>query len=171
MNMLMKSKTFKNKKGEKIKILSRDIQSRKDPYIERIPWITAEQYVTWINVRGWGGKPSLWYVTIPTWESLWSYNITSSSIWFTPKFVNIQWYLDWTTKSSCDISIDWTITVWLYDIWGSPRFNSTRAINLFDSAGSRFQADFIWFINWGIEVDITQNSYANDVELVITAYS
>ena len=173
----MKSKTFKKEDWEKVIIKSRDIKSRKDPFIEAIPWITTQQYRDWIEVRKIVIPDAVTIsrvvttINVAVSVSTWSYDLTSSDIGFTPSFVNIKWFLDWWDRSWCDISMDWTRQAWLYSVWESPRFADNRAINLFDTASNRFQANFTSFIDWWVRISITQNSHDNIVKLAVTAYA
>ena len=168
----MKSKTFKKEDWQKVIIKSRDIKSRKDPFIEAHPWITTQQYRNGIEVRG--GSSSTQVITtidIAVSVSTWSYDLTSTDIGFIPSFVNIKWFLDWWDRSWCDISMDWTRQAGLYSVGSSPRFADNRAINLFDTASNRFQANFTSFIDWWVRISITQNSHDNIIKLAVTAYS
>lgn len=123
--------------------------------------------VEWTISGGWSTRVG--YISIPTWVPLGTYDITSSDIPFTPSYVNIKGYLWSWIRSWCDICMDGTTNAGIYSVWSSPRFLNNRAINLFDDATSRFQADFISFINWWIRVDVTQNNYTVAVELAIIA--
>lgn len=147
-----------------------DIKSPQ-PINNNVPWITTEQYKIWVWVNGssWSA-PTVATIYIPTGVALWNYDLTSDEIGFTPSFINIKWFLDEGDRSWCDINIWNGITAWLYTVGISPRFTDNRAINLYDDASNRFQANFVEFIPWWLTVDITQNGYDDIVSLAVTAY-
>ena len=167
--MLMKSKTFKNEKGEKISIQYREDDKDNSPVIDSIPWVTVEQYKDGIENRK--QVIIVAHTTIPTGLSTWEYDLVFDDIWFTPRYVNIKGHLWSTDRSWCDILIDWINNTWLYTVQTSPRFTSTRAINLYDTASDRLQANFVRFINWGLRIDITNASNSVAVDIAIVAYA
>ena len=123
---------------------------------------------------GWGWAWTVWATTIPTWLSIWTYDLISSSINFTPTAITINWWMsDWNTSISNIYITEGWIT-WFYTVWTSwwnLRYITNRAINLYDTATNRFQADFVEFIPWWVRIDITRPTNTATVEIWMVAYS
>lgn len=133
---------------------------------------TKQMLRIWEEVEGdisGGWSTRVAYVTIPVWVSTGTYDITSTDIPFTPTYVNIKGYLWSWIRSWCDICMDGITNAGIYSVWSSPRFLNNRAINLFDTIDSRFQANFVSFINWGVRISITENNHDMAIELAIIA--
>lgn len=122
--------------------------------------------------------PTLARVTLPKTTSTWSYNLTSSSIWFTPRFIRVQAEMDlWIIAGMSDCSSDWTTTWWVRaeanTVWNDTFFNDTASIiyvNWNDWTAYRLNATFTSFISGWIQINITVNNAISDVKLTITAY-
>jgi len=177
----MKSKTFKKETWEKVTIKSRDIKSRKDPFIEAHPWITTQQYRNGIEVRAssssssWGGAKVIRYKRSSTeWTGVTSF----TGFWFQPTSYNIQANRDsswapvimshWTVDSAWVDSCVWITTN--SSSGTTEMFLVSNAIYIrFNSSSTSYtRADHSAFISDWIQLNFTASVYT--VDIIITAY-